>query len=439
MLVISTIFGGVLSLMPYLALIHGPSSWRPISIHLPWLFPILRILGSCAAAVTCQFILQFRVISLMKTRILFMSIHRRLDAISQEGSNAWLHLPNLTWDANLPAEECISSLEQYVARVSAPRAMVKDGQEPQHQTGVTRQSAPMPEDKSDSLNHVSIPVEDFPFDIHDLRQLQREHFPTPTRDSAFMMLSWFVLALSLSATVAGYVGCFTLVSATSARGNGPLVWAGLEAALSVLRIIIWASNPAFDEKTEVSLGLKLSEHQPMVTTNDYNPYIAELTHKQRKPFTLVPEREFLEHITPFTGPLDQFPKSSDHISLYFTLTHLVNPISPLHQTFISGRQSKPTCLIMTVFDSDMQIGVSVVFSHDSFYYFDVGIKYDTISRKLEANIQSTKSYTHPWRIEDSALFNSVEKYYRYIVEAFNVHSAQGKSVHFLCILNVLTA
>jgi hypothetical protein len=50
----------------------------------------------------------------------------------------------------------------------------------------------------------------------------------------------------MAASVWGYIGCFKIVQ-SSTSDTGPLVWLILELFLSVLRLWIWAFNPATDD------------------------------------------------------------------------------------------------------------------------------------------------------------------------------------------------
>jgi len=56
----------------------------------------------------------------------------------------------------------------------------------------------------------------------------------------------FFLFLGMAASVIGYVGCFSLIQA-SKNNRGPLIWLGTEVALCLVRFIIWASNPGWDD------------------------------------------------------------------------------------------------------------------------------------------------------------------------------------------------
>ncbi|KAJ7885549.1 hypothetical protein B0H14DRAFT_2563874 [Mycena olivaceomarginata] len=50
----------------------------------------------------------------------------------------------------------------------------------------------------------------------------------------------------MGASVAGYVGCFKIVQ-SSTNAIGPLIWLGLELALSIIRLGFWAFNPPNDD------------------------------------------------------------------------------------------------------------------------------------------------------------------------------------------------
>ncbi|KAF9268433.1 hypothetical protein L218DRAFT_995151 [Marasmius fiardii PR-910] len=61
-----------------------------------------------------------------------------------------------------------------------------------------------------------------------------------------------LLAAGMAMIVAGYVGCFSLVS--HSEENGPYVWLGMEITLSLLRICLWGWNPTWDDH---STGMKM--------------------------------------------------------------------------------------------------------------------------------------------------------------------------------------
>jgi hypothetical protein len=256
MLVVYTTITAVCSFIPYAALI-SPHSKLSV-VHSPWIFPLLRTVGSCLTAVCCQFLIQTRVISLLKHRIMFMIMNRLLvDDLKSSNHYLDIHKQNaFQWDESRPSEECLWGLEQYLSSQCGP----DDGNLPIFPVTSGRRGLP---------RDVSIQVDTFefgkPYAILDkLRDVRNEHIRTSSFNQAFIFISWIILFLSLPATVAGYIGCFRLVSGS--HGNGPLIWLLLEAALSTIRIVLWAQNPKIDEMAEISVVLKLTDHQPPVTT-----------------------------------------------------------------------------------------------------------------------------------------------------------------------------
>jgi len=383
-LVVYTIVAGVISGTPYIALLLRNS--RPSVVHTPWIFPLLRTVGSCLAAVCCQFLIQLRVISLMKNRIIFMAMNRiQIDDPELKHNHAELDLgdqDHFQWDADLPAEQCLWSLEQFLSS----------------QGSSTRPNGPREQGA-----HVSITMKTLSFshpqNIREkLGELREEHFPTPAFDRAFVLISWIILCLSLPAAIAGYIGCFTLVS--NSRENGPLIWLGMEAALSIIRILVWALNPKFDEETDITVKVKLTKDPPLVTT-EKNASVIKSTGNNTLP--LVPERRFLEWVTPYTGPLEQF-QSSENLALYFTLT--------------GGSDSK--CLYMTVFDLNKRIAVTLYREYGPrMYVNDAAVTYNHIASEMEAKLHSVIHDEHPWRTNDVTLFDALANYYNTIIHALN--------------------
>ena len=396
-LVVFTIVAGIISGTPYIVLLLRNS--QPSGVHTPWIFPLLRIVGSCLAAVCCQFLIQSRVISLMKNRIIFMVMNRILiDDLKLKDNNPELDLggqEHFRWDVDLPAEQCLRSLEQFFSRGSLTQP--NDG-------------AREPE------SHVSIPMKTFSFSdpehIHGkLQELCSEHFSNPAFDRAFILTSWIILFLSLPAAIAGYIGCFTLVS--NSQENGPFIWLGMEAALSIIRILVWASNPNFDE-AEITVKLKLTKGQPLITTEKDVDVIKSTGHNT---LALVPQRRFLEWITPYTGPLEHF-QSFENIALYFTL---------------AASAFKHKRLYMTVFDSNKRIAVTLHNEKEELVYIDAAVTCNHIASEMEAALRLAIGEDHPWRTNDDILFSALGSYYKSIMYALNqIHpDLMGKHAQIL--------
>jgi hypothetical protein len=77
---------------------------------------------------------------------------------------------------------------------------------------------------------------------------QRMSMLLNTVSAIFLTISlWLcrsLLLIGVAFTAVGYIGCFTVVQNSSLRDT--LIWLGLEAFLSVVRICIWGSDPNFD-------------------------------------------------------------------------------------------------------------------------------------------------------------------------------------------------
>ncbi|KAH9477064.1 hypothetical protein JR316_0010980 [Psilocybe cubensis] len=466
----------ILGVTPYIALIVRDS--QPSLIRTPWIFPLLRTIGSSVAAVCCQFLMQARVISLMKNRIIFIAMHRVLvNELKMNHSYAEQILAkdeNLMWDLTLPAEQSLWRLELFLNNpLNCPSESSDEGKrtnldescpdpvepklkcpeetascslgleeppksenpndglycdstlfpqdmyyEPKgqpHPDGLAFVSSPINEIPDQSANipmepskHVSIGMQSPSFSNlghlkEHLTALRNKHFPTAALDRIFFLISWIVLCISLPATVVGYVGCFTLVS--NSQDNGPLIWLGLEAALSVIRILVWAWNPTWDEDTGVMVNLDLTEGHPMVTTENSVEVIESQGIKKTLP--LMPERQFLEWILPYTGPVERF-NSLANLSLYFTLTAASRPI----------QQQR---LYMTAFDSNKRIAITLLAKDGVINYIDVTVAYSDIANEMEATTDANAEHykSHAWRSNDPLLFDMLEEYYKSLVHALN--------------------
>ena len=112
MLVICSMVAACCGVLPYIPFISPP--YRSSALHSPWIFPLLRTVGSCIAAACCQFLIQSRVVSLMKNRLVFMIMDRTCgvkDLKADPGS-----LSQTAWDESLPSEECLWYLGRCVPR-----------------------------------------------------------------------------------------------------------------------------------------------------------------------------------------------------------------------------------------------------------------------------------------------------------------------------------
>ena len=119
-----------------------------------------------------------------------------------------------------------------------------------------------------------------------------------------------LLAIGIIASVVGYVGCFSVVQG-SRTSKGPLIWLCLESALSIIRILVWSSNPEKDDLEPFTLSIKLDSFL-LSTCNHPDDEL-----RKGKILPLVRAPEFLETITAYAGRVERF----DHpnLSLFYTL------------------------------------------------------------------------------------------------------------------------
>ena len=224
-----------------------------------------------------------------------------------------------------------------------------------------------------------------------------EHFPTPRLHRTFVIISWLLLLFSLPAAVAGYIGCFTLV--TNSQSSGPLVWLGLEAALSALRILLWAWNPSFDEKTGVEVSLKLTEKGPPMTTHLDIDALRVFDDCQ---VLLVPERRFLEQITPYTGPLTRF-RNPNNAALYFVLT--VN------------KEHTQICLLMIVLDLTDRTAITLYHGDKELVCFNTSVTSNTDIGEMVATIHWHSLIRMGHRSNN--LVHDLNKYYDSLLRSLN--------------------
>jgi hypothetical protein len=144
-----------------------------------------------------------------------------------------------------------------------------------------------------------------------------------------------LLLIGLLASLVGYVGCFSVVQ-NSETTIGPVSWLSLEVGLSVMRLAIWAWNPARDDAPSLEIILELNkfEHNPLPTCNKDNDEIL-----QSKVLPLTRSRDFLKIITSFAGLIETF--DNPDLSLYYTLTR---------KRFKTSDQLGERTLYITVFD-----------------------------------------------------------------------------------------
>ncbi|KAJ8075477.1 hypothetical protein PM082_021967 [Marasmius tenuissimus] len=202
-LILSSMILSLIGITPYLYLIHN--HWGRVIL---WLFPILRSFGSMLCVVSVQLALQMRIHRIITASLLLMKARK------------WhpLKIDEAVRDRDTLLELRLHNLREELRRLSDP------------------------EKQSDKEHFV---------------ELQNMLKPHSSSDNVFMLLLQATLVLGMATLVAGYVGCFNMVSRTDVP-NGPYVWLGMETGLAVLRIALWGWNPSWDEgNTGMTMHLAL--------------------------------------------------------------------------------------------------------------------------------------------------------------------------------------
>ncbi|KAF7345536.1 hypothetical protein MVEN_01572300 [Mycena venus] len=170
--------------------------------------------------------------------------------------------------------------------------------------------------------------------------------PPKPRLSIRITLLQFILLLGIAATGVGYVGCFTVVQSSSVRNT--YIWLGLEISLSIVRMVLWGLNPPSDENTGVTVKISsLAGQAPFITTarnySDLMPHdnaFHKHSFRGRQSFMVVENLQFLNHLAPFTGPLEPFSDPDHHVAIYYALVGDYNTKTKVLLTAVSDLDSK---------------------------------------------------------------------------------------------------
>ncbi|KAL0058158.1 hypothetical protein AAF712_015183, partial [Marasmius tenuissimus] len=201
-LILTSAFASTIALVPYLYL-----ALQNQNNALAWLFPSLRSFGSFLCVVSIQLTLQLRIHHITSSSLLLIK-ERHRHPLSREES---------IQDQDMLLESRLMKLAD------------------------------------ESKQHAS----DLEQGQTSKKQQQGRKFISPLSADLTLVILHISLVVGMGMIVAGYVGCFNLVSQTRAK-SGPYVWFGLEAVLSIARVILWGSNPSWDEQnTGVMLRLEL--------------------------------------------------------------------------------------------------------------------------------------------------------------------------------------
>ncbi|KAJ8092828.1 hypothetical protein PM082_023657 [Marasmius tenuissimus] len=209
-LVLTSALGSTFALIPYIYLaVHDQRN------ALAWVFPALRSFGSFLCVVCVQFALQLRIHQITSSSLLLMKARYRHP---------------LSIEESVQEQDVLLELRLMTLALESSMRSTSDLEK-----GLVPEMQP---------------------------QEYEESIPTPLSVDLTMVMLQVLLAVGMGMIVAGYVGCFNLVSQTSAK-NGPYIWFGVEAILSVIRLVLWGCNPSWDEQdTGLTLWLALLTDSP---------------------------------------------------------------------------------------------------------------------------------------------------------------------------------
>jgi len=254
-LVLSGLITAGASLIPYFHFIIFHDTSSPLRA---WIFPIIRAMGGFFCIFGGQMILQKRIITVIQQRLDFIYIARFLKkkefnvmamSIPPSHETHWRTTPEnipIRWDIERTSEECLQDLYLYLELFDW--TVDRDGNLK----------------LKELLNHIP--------DKTTADRLHKKHptlFPRTSLAVPFPQnclpgprFYRVLICMGVLASVVGYVGCFSVVQDRNASARGTYLWIGLESALAIVRMMIWASNPSFDDLHGLQICLDLSMNSP---------------------------------------------------------------------------------------------------------------------------------------------------------------------------------
>ncbi|GLB39942.1 hypothetical protein LshimejAT787_0704520 [Lyophyllum shimeji] len=279
-LVLLTAISCLVGVTPYVHLSLDPAGNR-LDPFARWAFPALRVLGGFLSVTSIQFLVQLRLLAVLKTRLIFLALSNERGSLLKS-LRVKLHLH---WDPQTSSEVCLSELERLLRMLAHRDA----------------------ESTREGLDWVALEQLQ-----QDLEGANRHLFPGPGIQWSCMALQ-INLTLGILACVIGYVGCFSIVQGSSNNSRAPIVWLVLEGTLTIFRMVAWGYNPRWDDLEPIKLGLELGAHPPLSTCNKSADEIFG-----DKLLPLVRAKDFIRHTRLYTGFLK--PVNNTDMSIYYTLT-----------------------------------------------------------------------------------------------------------------------
>ncbi|KAJ7020387.1 hypothetical protein C8F04DRAFT_1242007 [Mycena alexandri] len=310
-LCISTGLLACLSFLPYIGLIRDSD---PPSRSFPaWAPPLMRIIGSAVSVIVAQMIIQGQI---------RWALESMLDGTDPRSPTSDVEKGNHSTNPDVAT----------IIQPSSSTSMYDSGTGNDSDSIAWSRRLTGPNSSPGSVAQDEIIRDTF---------LAPPPSPRGIVSRAFFAGLQFMLFIGIGATAVGYLGCFTVVQ--NAPADSTYMWLGIEIALAILRIYIWGLNPSRDEATGLILELQLSndlDQAPNITTpQDLQDQILTSKPTERALFVILTDSEFLEYISPYTGPVERFSDPDNHVAIYYTLAGC-----------FSGESEEAKALLTTILD-----------------------------------------------------------------------------------------
>lgn len=230
-----TAFLSIFGILPYIPLFIYSLPDKPF--RETWLYPILRISGSAIVAISIQLLFQLRLLEEVYYRLRFLAADTYL-------KDAGVSLPPF-WDHNQRSKDTFADLERWI---SDPNRRMEHPQDRELSDA----------DAAKFLLHINS-LSSFDFSTHTQEAIDDPQTPLgsphclrPIAQYATTIILWLtqlLLLFGVACIIIGYIGCFGVVIASGGTTVwwGPLSWLLCEGALLLVRMVVWALNPKWDD------------------------------------------------------------------------------------------------------------------------------------------------------------------------------------------------
>ncbi|KAJ7791540.1 hypothetical protein B0H14DRAFT_193607 [Mycena olivaceomarginata] len=259
-LLLCSLLVAILGLAPYF---HFFAQHQTLVPRVELLFPLLRVMGGTLCVFPSQIILQRRILAILRQRILFKCIN---DLVEEKDGLKIPVIPGNKWSHSLTSEDALFSLTKFIETTG-----------PEQMPFIMLVAEAIETDPSSDPGEIAKKLKD---------QI------TEPWSSTFLRLS---MLFGFLMTLAGYLGCFSLVQDSGSTAADTYTWLAVEAALSFIRMIVWGWNPEWDDPQGVTLDL--NKKYPL-------PTFVPDAGTDNQEVDIIPEAQFWQDLTAYCGPLN---------------------------------------------------------------------------------------------------------------------------------------